>query len=524
MKTKSQEIAADVAALLRARSPLLWIISREEARVERYIIEAARAAGYLSRTWDVAQGVADIAGQAEDFGSKDPGETLDAIRERATRATERSVWIMRDLPIWLTGPLGASVLRQLRNLARTLPTAPRESAQAIVVLTPSANIPAELPGHATVIEWPLPDRAEITAILDAVVEALPDELKATAAPDGQRDAAIDAAVGLSSEEAQACYARSLVQLRQIDSATVAREKRRIIERERVLEWYDPIPGGLDAVGGLDVLKNWLQSRRAAYTQTARVYGLPAPKGALLIGIPGCGKSLTAKAVATTWGVPLLRVDLGALKSKFVGESESNLRRVFKVIEAIGRCVVWLDEIEKSLQGATSGSADGGTSSDQLGGILSWTQERSGEAFVIATANDVEGLPPELLRKGRFDETFWTDLPTESERAAILAATLRQFSKGESVSLERIARASEGFTGSEIAALVIDAMYSAFADSVRDLTTDDLLTAARTVVPLSKTAGEKIARLREWAKGRARPATTSNITEIGEQKRARVLDL
>jgi hypothetical protein len=317
-----------VVALLRARNPLLWVISREEARVERYLVEAAGAAGYLPRTWDVAQGVTDIADKPQQIGGNSPDETLNAIRDRAVRGTERGLWIMRDLPIWLGGSPGASVLRQLRNLARMLRGVPRDSAQAIVILTTSTDIPAELPGHATVIEWPLPDRAEIAATFDAAVEALPDDLKA-AAPNGQRDAAVDAAIGLSGEEAAACYARSLVQLRRIDPAAVAQEKRRVIARERVLEWYDPIPGGLDAVGGLDNLKGWLESRRQAYSARARAYGLPAPKGALLVGIPGCGKSLTAKAIATAWGVPLLRVDLGALKSKFVGESEGNLRKAFR---------------------------------------------------------------------------------------------------------------------------------------------------------------------------------------------------
>jgi AAA+ superfamily predicted ATPase len=523
--TRSQGIAADVAALLRARNSLLWIITREEPRVERYLIEAAAAAGYVSRTWDVAQGVADIGGKTIRLGGQDPGETLVMIKTRSEAAgADRGVWIMRDLPIWLAGAPGASVLRQLRNLTRMLPSTARDVAQAIVILTPSTDIPAELAGHATVIEWPLPDRAEIAAILDATIDALPDDLKATAAPDGQRDAAIDAAVGLSGEEAQACYARSLVQLRRIDAATVAREKRRVVARERVLEWYDPIPGGLDAVGGLDNLKTWLQSRRLAYSPKARAYGLPAPKGALLVGVPGCGKSLTAKAIATAWGVPLLRVDLGALKSKFVGESEGNLRKAFRVIEAIGRCVVWLDEIEKALQGATSGSADGGVSADALGAILSWMQERSGEAFVIATANDVEGLPPELLRKGRFDDIWFVDLPSELEREGVLTAALRAFGRSvETIDVRTIARACDGYTGAELAALIPDALFVAFADGERDLTTNDLLQAARAVVPLSKTAGEKIARLHEWAKGRARPANSS-VTEISEQKRVRVLDL
>lgn len=339
--TKSQDIAADVAALLRARNPLLWICSREEARVEGYIMEAAASAGYVSRSWDVGQGVADMAGNVQRIGSKDPGETLEAIAERA-KAGERGVWIMRDLPPWITGPIGITTCRQLRNLARLLPTVPRESAQAIIVLSPSGDVPPELAGHATVIEWPLPDRDEIAGILDASIAALPDEIREKAAPNGTRDAAIDAAVGLSGEEASACYARSLVQLRRIDPATVAREKKRVIARERVLEWHDPIPGGLEAVGGLDNLKAWLVTRKLAYSAKARAYGLPAPKGALLVGVPGCGKSLTAKAIATAWSVPLLRLDLGSLKSKYVGESEGNIRKALNVIEAIGRCVVWLD--------------------------------------------------------------------------------------------------------------------------------------------------------------------------------------
>ncbi|MBA0088534.1 MAG: AAA family ATPase, partial [Acidobacteria bacterium Pan2503] len=426
MSTKSQTVAEDIAALLRARNPLLWIVTREEARTEQYLVEAGAAANYLARFWDVDQGVTRLDGKRETIGSADPGDTLTAIRERAEAGTgaERGLWILRDLPVWLEGPTGASVLRKLRNLARFLPTTPRENAQAVVILSPSAKVPDELAVHATVIEWPLPDRAEIGAILDSAVDSLPDSIKAQAAPNGTRDAAIDAAIGLSGEETASCFARSIVKLRKIDPAIVSKEKRRVVAREGILEWFDPLPGGLDAVGGLDCLKSWLTARASAYSSKAREYGLPAPKGALLVGVPGCGKSLTAKAIATAWNVPLLRLDLGALKSKFVGDSEANLRKAFRIIEVIGRCVVWLDEIEKALQGATSGSADGGVSSDALGAILSWMQDRRGEAFVIATANDVSALPPELLRKGRFDELWFVDLPTESERAAILTASLR----------------------------------------------------------------------------------------------------
>lgn len=514
VKTKSQAVAEDISALLRARNPLLWIVTREEARVERYLIEAASSASYVPRTWDVAQGVADATGKVNrDIGSTDPADLLNAIRERAENKIERGLWVLRDLPIWLQGPSGAAVTRQVRNLARFLPTVPRDGAQALVVISPSGDVPPELAGHATVIEWPMPDRAEIAAILDAAIASLPEGLKQNAAPNGSRDAAIDAAVGLSGEEASACYARSLVQLKRIDPATVAKEKRRVIARERVLEWYDPIPGGLAAVGGLDNLKAWLVTRSSAYSPAAREYRLPVPKGALLVGISGCGKSLLAKAVATAWGVPLLRLDLGALKSKFVGESEGNLRKALRVIEAIGRCVVWIDEIEKAMQGATSGSADGGVSADALGAVLSWMQERTCEAFVIATANDITSLPPEMIRKGRFDEIWWVDLPTEVERQAVLAAALRAHNRdGKDIDLKAVAAKSKDFTGAEIAALVPDALYAAFADKGREITTEDLLNAAKSVVPLSKTAGDKIAKSREWAIGRARMATSAEAAQ------------
>lgn len=522
--TRSQVVAADVAALLRARNPLLWVVTREEARVEKYLFEAAASASYLAKTWDIAAGIASISGRATDQGVGDPDEALDLIKKSSG---ERGVWIMRDLPVWLNGPTAAITLRRLRNLARWLPGQVRENAQAVIVISPSGDVPPELAGHATVIEWPLPDREEIAALLDATVNSLPEELQKTAV-NGQRDAAIDAAVGLSGEEAQACFARSLVQLRKIDPATIASEKKRVVAREGVLEWFDPIPGGLTAVGGLDNLKTWLTSRSSAYSPEARAYGLPAPKGALLVGVPGCGKSLTAKAISTAWGVPLLRLDLGALKSKYVGESEGNLRKALSVIEAIGRCVVWLDEIEKALAGSQGESGDGGVSADALGAILSWMQDRQGEAFVIATANNAEKLPPELLRKGRFDEIWWVDLPDFDERASITAAALRAHNRNAEeigIDLAAVADVTSTFTGAEIAALVPDALFSAFNEEAREITTEDLVLAAKVIVPLAKTADAKIKALREFWSGRARSATTARTLVADKaDSPARALDL
>lgn len=524
-QTRGQRVAADIAALLRARNPLLWVVTREEARVEQYLAEAAASAGYALCTWDVAQGACDYLGNKLQVGSPDAGDMLAAIGARAESGTERTAWVMRDLAIWLREMPGAPPLRTLRNLVRSLPGADRQRAQAIIVLSTSADLPPELGASATVVEWPLPDRDEIGDILDSAVEALPDDLRARALPRKERDAAIDATVGLSGEEAVACYAKSLVQKKRIDPAAVVAEKKRIIARERVLEWHDPLPEGLGAVGGLENLKEWLVQRAAAYSPAARSYGLPAPRGALLAGVSGCGKSLTAKAVATAWGVPLLRLDLGALKSKYVGESEGNLRRALRTIEAIGRCVVWLDEVEKAMAGATQGAADGGVSADALGAILSWMQEREGEAFVFATANEVESLPPEFLRKGRFDEVWWVDLPTAEERAAILKAAIRANGRSEDVvarvATGKVADACENFTGAEVAAIVPDAMFSAFADQGREITTADLVASAKTVTPLATTAAEKIDRMRKWAEGRARSASRKTVRA---ESRGRKIDL
>ncbi len=509
-----QRTSSDIAALLRARNTLLWVVTREESRAERGLLEACQAAQYAPLFWDCATGLTSYDGSAVDSSLTDPSSVLARVRDR----TDRAVYVLRDLHKWLADPV---ILRAVRTLARNLSLQPRDTARALVVLSPVGEIPPELAGHAIVVDWPLPDRAEIASILDSVIAALPDDIRDSAAPNGTREAAIDAAVGLTAEEAQACYARSLVQSRKIVPRDVSLEKRRVISREKVLEWYDPISGGLDAVGGLDLLKSWLVSRRAAFTREARAYGLPAPKGALLVGIPGCGKSLTAKAIATAWGVPLLRLDLGALKSKWVGDSEANIRKALKVAETVAPCVLWLDEIEKALSGATQGAADGGVSADALGTILSWMQERQGDVFVVATANDVRALPPELLRKGRFDELFFVDLPTTSERAAIVAAALRAHNRTESIDLQAVARACQDFTGSEIAALVPDALYTAFSDGARPLSTADLVAAAGATVPLARTSADRIQAVRDWARGRARSASSP---EESSAQSVRSLDL
>jgi AAA+ superfamily predicted ATPase len=512
--TPSQKTNADFSALLRARNIITWIVTREEVRVERAIIEAAGAARFPTRFWDCANGLQNDLGE-QIANIPNAFDALAKIRDDKTRM----LYVLRDLPAWFD----PQIVRMLRSLARSLEAAPRDEARAIVILTPRSEVPPELAGHVTVIDYPLPARPEIAEILDRALEGLPDDFRAAATPtNGARDAAIDAAVGLTAVEASNCYARSLVTTKTIDPAQVSSEKRRVIAREKVLTWYDPEPRGLDAVGGLELLKEWLVARRAAFSQKARAFGLPEPKGILLAGVPGGGKSLTAKAVATAWGMPLLRLDLGALRSKYVGESEGNIRKALAVAETVAPCVLWLDEIEKALAGATGAQGDGGVSADALGAVLSWMQERQAPVFVVATANKVADLPPELLRKGRFDELFFVDLPTPNERKEILRASLAAFGrKVEGIDQDAVAKVTQEYTGAEIAAIVPEAMFVAFGDGERAITTKDLIDAAERVVPLSETAKDKLIELRKWAKGKARSASKP-VSEL--PRKPRELDL
>lgn len=551
--TKIQQFETDVAALLRSRSPLLEVVTNEESRAELSLFAAIAKAGFVAHTWDMAAGVQDSNGSDEndDLGIKpgDPDGLLDMIRDRQGNDDNpfRDVWILRDYHKWFDGGgAGAITLRRLRNLARPdgLPSKDRNSAQAIIILTPTLAVPPELTNHTTVLEFPLPERQQIAELLDDAVKSavagilanpknkLSEEEIERRVRNGADDDAVSAAVGLSGEEAQATFAKSLVQHRRLDVPTIAGEKKRIISRDGLLEWVDTRPGGLTNVGGLDEFKAHVIASAVAYSPEARAYGLPNPKGVFLMGVSGCGKSELAKSIASEFAMPLIRMDLGKLKSKYVGSSEQNLRNALNTIDAIGRCEVWVDEVEKGMAGATGGANDGGVSADTLGTILTWMQERSGDAYVVFTANDVESLPPELMRKGRFDEVFWVDLPTAPERAAIIAATFPKYPKadgtvrtaeGLGIDLDSIVEATDTFTGAEVATLVPEALKLAFMDGQREPTTEDLLQAAKHTVPMALSQERKLTELRDKWASRTRPASTTAVASK-TAKRTRQIDM
>jgi SpoVK/Ycf46/Vps4 family AAA+-type ATPase len=377
---------------------------------------------------------------------------------------------------------------------------------ALVVLGCRLALPPELEREITVVEFKLPDKAQLALVLDGVVESAIESGKKL--PPVQTEAALDAAAGLTTTEAENAFALSVVESNDINPMIVSREKAQAINKGGLLELITRRPT-LASIGGLDVMKDWLLKRRHAFTKKAREYGLPLPNGLLIIGIAGCGKSQTAKATAEVFGVPLLRLDAGKLFAGLVGGSEANLRAAIQTAEAIAPCCLWIDELEKSFAGSkSSGSTDGGTSARVLGSFLSWMQEKQSPVFVVATANDVQQLPPELLRKGRFDETFFVDLPNQQEREAIWKIVIADYTRDPNdFDIQQLAKMTDGFTGGEIRCAFFDAMFEAFEgdDEPTDLYIAEVLTA---FVPLSKLMAEPINELRAWSKGRARLATSA----------------
>ena len=537
--SRSQKINVEITSLLRARTPLLWIVSREEKRVEAALLNSLppptkATEGNPSRPmnirfWDCVSGLVDVEGKTLGFApasndgysrtktearidllgaSKngeapvqpvtDPLAMLQAIRE----VPDRCLYILRDINAF-KDPI---TLRSLRNTAAEIGGGPVAEQRAMVILTTSAEIPPDLLGQTNLIEYPLPDRSDIEKIFDS----LPIEKSGLPLPSAEiREAAVDAALGLSAAEMQNCFNRSLVTLKRICPSLIAKEKKQVIAREKVLTWMEPNPGGMDSIGGLEVLKDWLKTRRSGFSPAAREYGLKAPKGILLAGVPGGGKSLTGKSLSADWGMPLLKLDLGGQKSKYVGDSEANIRKALQIAEAVAPCILFIDEIEKAIGG---GGEDGGVSKDQLGTLLSWMQDKEGSVFVIATANDVRSLPPELLRKGRFDQLFWVDLPTAREREQILLTTLKQEKRENGINLSLLTERTKGWVGAEIASIVPEAMFSAFNDGCRQITTDDLLRACKTVVPLSVTMGKKLGEIREFMADKAVNASLPETTK------------
>jgi len=478
---------------IRAGYAGLYLVSHEEARVEAELKAVATELKHGLFAWSITEGLIDTTkGTARDC--QEPLEVLAAAGD----LPENSILLLRDFHPFVDDA-NPVLVRKLKDVIREA----RTCGKTIALLGCRIALPPELEREITLIDFTLPGTEELGTVLRGIAQSakLPEPKSEMISE------LIDAARGMTTTEAENAGALSVVETGGLHAPVIAREKAQAVKKNGLLELVDA-QESLDSIGGLDVLKDWLLKRREAFTPRATKYGLPTPKGVLMLGIPGCGKSLTAKATASVFGVPLLRLDAGRIFAGLVGQSESNLRSVIQTAEAIAPCVLWLDELEKGLSGSkSSGSTDGGTSARVFGSLLSWMQEKKSPVFIVATANDVSQLPPELLRVGRWDQLFFIDLPTREEREVIWQIQIAKYAREPAAfDLEQLAKVTDGFTGSEIEQVFIEALYRAFDQDAEptDLTIGEVLVD---FVPLSKLMAEQIGALRTWAKGRARPATT-----------------
>jgi AAA+ superfamily predicted ATPase len=495
----------DLDVHVRARYPLLWLVTSEEQRIDGILDQLARNHGKSFYAWSVTTGLARFtAGKTERAAKKsDPMEVLAQIEALSVPA----VVALKDFHPYLTDP---AIVRRLRELSFHL----KGTYKTVCLVSPTLALPPELEKEITVIDVPLPSTRELLGLLKEIVGVVRQGGRISV--ELQREHAfqlVQAARGLTLGEAENAFAKAVAfdqKLSLSDLQLILDEKKQVIRKSGLLEYFSD-QGDLGQVGGYEELKAWLDRRRSAFSDAARRFGLPEPKGLLLLGVQGCGKSLTAKAVASTWGLPLLRLDMGRIFSGLVGSSEENMRSAIKVAESVAPVVLWIDEIEKGLSGlGSSGNTDGGVTSRVFGHFLTWMQEKSAPVFVVATANRIDTLPPELLRKGRFDEIFFVDLPRTDERAQIFSIHLQR--RGRDLArfdVQRLASLSSGFSGAEIEQAIVAGLYEAFAEG-GELAQAHVERALAETMPLSVTLREEIARLRDWARDRTRPASTPEL--------------
>ena len=512
-----ETLVAQIDLMLRARCyPLLYIVAVEEEPVEEVLLEVAEMSEPSRQmlVWDVARGW--------DDNKTDKGSVMGAL-SRIAKATaqENTIFVLRDLhPIlkmhYPYSDKHSPVVRELRNVARSL----KRNRQTLVLTSHTLELPAELAEEVTVIDFPLPSVQEIDRQISQMV--VPEKLKVSGLA---REQLVKACQGLSRSRIQRVLAKALAAKQQVDESDidgVLEEKKQSVRQTGILEFFTA-QESLRNVGGLENLKQWVRMRSGAFTEEARRYGIPNPKGVLLVGIQGTGKSLSAKTIAHEWRLPLLRLDAGRLFGGIVGESESRVRQMIQLAEAMAPCVLWIDEIDKAFGNIASGiDGDSGTSRRVFGSLITWMQEKTASVFIVATANNVRILPAELLRKGRFDEIFFLNLPLEAERQEIFWVHLQRLrpSRLREFDLALLARTAKDFSGAEIQQVIVDALHRAFFEQEadgqrRDLTTLDIMRSIEETVPLAAIARDQIADLKHWA-AQAGARTASKDTQLVEE--------
>ncbi|MBE0540585.1 MAG: AAA family ATPase [Verrucomicrobia bacterium] len=508
----------ELETLIRARYPILYIITSEEMRVQNAVVEIAKKRQKKVFEWSYSTGIVPAgtsiqSQKSRSAATKDPLMALDQVIEQV----EPAIFIFKDFHPFLTKN-NFAVVRKLKEIALHL----KNSFKTILLVSPVMEIPTELDKEVTVLNYPLPSREDLSELLDKIIADVKQFKQVKIDLDAAgRERLLQAALGLTMGEAENVFAKIIVKDERLtgdDVSEVFAEKQQIIRKSGLLEYY-ATNESFSNVGGLSVLKEWLNKRAVAFTSEARAFGLPPPKGILMLGVQGCGKSLCAKAVSNLWQLPLLRFDMGRMFGSLVGSSEENVRRAIAVAESIAPAVLWVDEIDKAFVGSqSSGATDGGTTARVFGTFLTWLSEKTAPVFVVTTANDVSQLPPELLRKGRLDEIFYVDLPSEEERTEVFRIHLAKRGRDpEKFDLQSLVEASKDFSGAEIEEAIISALYDAFYEK-KDLATEHVLAGLRQTVPLAKTMAEKVNAQRNWAVGRARNASVARIEKAADELR------
>ena len=514
---------SEIELSILACNPVVYVVTAEEDRflkeVERICMHRRRklwvhaiSTGVYNISFTCAEGIwKEPRRSGLQPQLSDPVALLENLRER--NANE-GVFVLLDFNAVLRDGL---LKRLLKDVAQRF----RETRNTVLIVSPVMDLPADIEHEVALFQFPLPNRELLAVKLESVLTS--QRLRGTPIKlePGDAERIAETGLGLTLKDFECALnrttARGSGQTGAQVVADVVQAKKQAIRKSGVLEWCDT-QEAMGGVGGMNVLKAWLCKRQRAFTAEAAGFGLPRPKGVLLLGVPGCGKSLIAKACATLWKQPLLQLDAGRLFSSPVGSSEENCRKAIQLAEFMAPCILWVDEIEKALAGVGSSSyTDGGTAARVFATIATWLQEKTAEVFVIATANTVTSLPPELIRRGRWDEVFFLDLPGFQERREITSIHLEKCGRDpEEFELDRLAEACPGFSGAEIEQAVISGLYDAF-DEDRALSTDDLLSHIQTMIPLSKTMEESVQSLRSWALTRARLASDERL-DVGNRPR------